>query len=297
MVTADDPDLQIVLVMRLVDYGLGLEASKWMRHFGLQKEDMPAKVRNDLARAETRQASNLGGLLVDAPQPNSKIGKPPPNTYALNFKQTRLEYVNDAATFEEMCNLLRGETVIAIDTEFKSNFNEAVSLGLMQVAIKKHVFVIDMVVENVFTEAHWKEFSDIFNNIEVIKLGFGFQNDLIMLQKHASIKITQNTARALVDVQNLWLYLDKVDEYREALQPYRADHGNGLKDLVKEFLFKTMTKSFQFSNWGMRPLSAEQIHYAAADAYSLIEVYDVFNKRFERFNINLNDVISEFQSK
>ena len=47
----------------------------------------------------------------------------------------------------------------------------------------------------------------------------------------------------------------------------------GLSLLVNKTLGRRLNKTFQVSDWERRPLYAEQLHYAALDAYWLLKVY------------------------
>lgn len=63
-----------------------------------------------------------------------------------------------------------------------------------------------------------------------------------------------------------------------------------LRHLVKVFLNFNLFKSFQMSNWGKRPLSEGQIHYAACDALVLLRLYDAFQWTLE-------DVLQENETR
>ncbi|CAO3586114.1 unnamed protein product [Absidia cylindrospora] len=58
----------------------------------------------------------------------------------------------------------------------------------------------------------------------------------------------------------------------------------GLAGVVMTFLGVSMNKKQQLSNWEKRPLTPEQITYAACDAYCLLEIYDVLSNQGHPFS-------------
>ncbi|ORZ17238.1 hypothetical protein BCR42DRAFT_351437 [Absidia repens] len=58
----------------------------------------------------------------------------------------------------------------------------------------------------------------------------------------------------------------------------------GLAGVVMTFLGVSMNKKQQLSNWEKRPLTSEQITYAACDAYCLLEIYDVLSDQGHPFS-------------
>ncbi|KAL0606664.1 Exonuclease mut-7-like protein [Plecturocebus cupreus] len=60
----------------------------------------------------------------------------------------------------------------------------------------------------------------------------------------------------------------------------------GLSLLVQQVLGTTLDKTQQLSNWDRRPLCEEQLIYAAADAYCLLEVHQVLCREPARFHLS-----------
>ncbi|KAI8089693.1 uncharacterized protein BX664DRAFT_280827 [Halteromyces radiatus] len=60
----------------------------------------------------------------------------------------------------------------------------------------------------------------------------------------------------------------------------------GLAGVVTHFLGVSMNKKQQLSNWEKRPLTIEQIHYAACDAYCLLEIYQTLTNLGHPFTID-----------
>lgn len=62
----------------------------------------------------------------------------------------------------------------------------------------------------------------------------------------------------------------------------------GLSLLVNKTLGKKLNKTFQVSDWERRPLSEEQLHYAALDAYCLLEVYSFLQEVVKKTKVKAN---------
>nr|XP_054100755.1 exonuclease mut-7 homolog isoform X6 [Callithrix jacchus] len=66
----------------------------------------------------------------------------------------------------------------------------------------------------------------------------------------------------------------------------RAGGLRGLSLLVQQVLGTTLDKTQQLSNWDRRPLFEEQLIYAAADAYCLLEVHQALCREPARFHLS-----------
>lgn len=60
------------------------------------------------------------------------------------------------------------------------------------------------------------------------------------------------------------------------------DAGHGLKDVVKRFLGRDLSKEEQLSDWGRRPLTKKQTDYAREDAGVLLDLYPVLQSEIEQ---------------
>lgn len=133
----------------------------------------------------------------------------------------------------------------------------------------------------------------VFNNEELLKLGFAHSTDISMLvnSKQAfGIQNNQNSSHSYLDLQGLW---QKVINFPDFKFPYHEDQtSQSLSNLVKLCLGKKLDKSNQFSNWQQRPLRAEQISYAALDAFCLFEIYDVIGDAISKLGINFDELIN-----
>eukprot|EP00930_Biecheleria_cincta_P074539 TRINITY_DN61756_c0_g1_i1.p1 TRINITY_DN61756_c0_g1~~TRINITY_DN61756_c0_g1_i1.p1 ORF type:complete len:762 (+),score=158.40 TRINITY_DN61756_c0_g1_i1:28-2313(+) len=92
-----------------------------------------------------------------------------------------------------------------------------------------------------------------------VKLGFGFRNDLQRLAASYPHLECFRRVQCVVDVQEAFL-----EARREGGQP------SGLSALCMQHFGAPLSKRLQTSDWGSRPLTREQLLYAALDAHCLI---------------------------
>jgi exonuclease 3'-5' domain-containing protein 2 len=149
-------------------------------------------------------------------------------------------------------NLLFSQTVLALDVEWRPG---AADPALLQVACEESVALIDLlalrhcvqapaILQNLLTREH------------IARLGWRFDTDLRVLATWMPCLDSVNGYVEIADIT-----LPTLDS---------AEAGEGLADAVKRSLGLRLCKRAQCSNWEARPLSEEQVHYAALDAYALL---------------------------
>ncbi|CAE7771154.1 EXD3 [Symbiodinium microadriaticum] len=101
--------------------------------------------------------------------------------------------------------------------------------------------------------------ASLFCHRGIVKLGFGLQNDL------------QRLAASYPHLECFRRILGTLD-LQEVLMEARRSKGQttGLSALCLEFIGSPLSKRLQTSDWGARPLSREQLSYAALDAHCLL---------------------------
>jgi exonuclease 3'-5' domain-containing protein 2 len=149
-------------------------------------------------------------------------------------------------------NLLATQTVMAMDVEWRPGAAEP---ALLQVASQETVALVDLLALRDCVEAP-AILLNLLTGEHVARLGWRFETDLRVL---ASWMPCLDTVTSYVEIADI--ALPKVDS---------TATGEGLADSVQRSLGLRLCKSAQCSNWEARPLSEEQVHYAALDAYALL---------------------------
>ena len=101
--------------------------------------------------------------------------------------------------------------------------------------------------------------SSLFTNSSILKLGFGLSGDFKRLESS-------------YPGCNMYAFSSLVNIYDIASAPICK--GRGLSAVSFEVLGRSVDKRFQMSDWQRRPLSEDQVDYAATDAGVLIAIYD-----------------------
>ncbi|XP_065784063.1 exonuclease mut-7 homolog isoform X3 [Muntiacus reevesi] len=187
--------------------------------------------------------------------------------------------------------LLQPGQVVGVDLEWRPSFGAGgrPRVSLMQVAVAGHVFLLDLPrlsspAGGQAPRAFSQLVSRLLSDPSITKLGYGMAGDLRSLG--ASYPAL---AQAVQKLQGGLDLLQAHRQMRVAGRPAPAVDGatgpRGLSLLVQQVLGKPLDKTQQLSNWDRRPLGEEQLVYAAADAYCLLEVYWALCREPARFHL------------
>lgn len=136
---------------------------------------------------------------------------------------------------------------IAVDTEFiKNRYTE--KLCLIQIHYQDTTSIIDLQYVDLL------KLKPIFENKNIIKVFHGAEQDLDLLFKHGIFTVN------FFDTQL-------------AEQALSNEYQISYKNIVLKYLNKNISKNITLTSWDKRPLSEEQIQYAAYDVIYLAEVY------------------------
>ncbi|XP_012558041.1 exonuclease mut-7 homolog isoform X2 [Hydra vulgaris] len=192
--------------------------------------------------------------------------------------------------------LFKPKQVIGFDTEWKPSFTRAGEqdkVSTLQLAVIDKVFIVDMLqlyvadsAENALREFFYK----FFTSKDVVKIGYGIVGDLkILIGMFAYMKEFILNASNLVDLNEISEKILKYPVTNAYLYPVQSvQNEKGLSLLIYRLLGQSLDKTFQVSDWDKRPLSTNQIQYAALDAFCLLEVYKVLNKIVFETQIKVN---------
>lgn len=219
--------------------------------------------------------------------------------HVLNLPRERIKIVTTSRDFHKMIDRLSAEEILAFDTEWKPAILKSNEISLIQLSTRKEIYLIDVtVLGGVLQDSDWSRFGqEIFNNENILKLGFAQATDFSMFDKYLpAIGIQYETLHSQLDMQELWRKLEKEKNFSFPFYDELSSQSQSLTNLVKLCLGAKLDKSNQFSNWGNRPLRPEQITYAALDAYCLFEIYDVIEAKVREIGIDFDKMVEDILS-
>src|SRR5580704_14004483 len=161
------------------------------------------------------------------------------------------------AALDAFCQRMSGETFVTVDTEFMRERTYWPELCLVQIAGEKEVAVIDAQADS----------------IDLTSLGILFADEAVMKVFHAARQDIEIFVLRYGDVPR-----PMFDTQVAAMVAGFGDQV-GYDALVSNLTGGTIDKAHRFSDWSVRPLSAAQIAYAAADVTHLRDVYESLRER------------------
>lgn len=155
---------------------------------------------------------------------------------------------------------IEGCKVVGIDCEWKPNYVKGSKLNkvsIMQIASDEMVFIFDLIklsedVPDVLDSC----LTRILQSPGILKLGYNFQCDIKQLAHSYEELECFKHYEMLLDIQNV----------------FKEPRG-GLSGLAEKILGAGLNKTRRNSNWEQRPLSQNQLEYAALDAVVLIQIF------------------------
>ncbi|KAL9261913.1 Exonuclease mut-7-like protein [Drosera capensis] len=176
-------------------------------------------------------------------------------------------FTDDIVWVDEVDGLLNathyieGCKVVGLDSEWKPNYVKGSSkpnkVSIMQIASEKTAFIIDLIkLYDDNPEILDSCLTRILHSPRILKLGYNFQCDIRQLsQSYMDLKCFKQY-EMLLDIQNM----------------FKEPRG-GLSGLAKKILGAGLNKTRRNSDWEQRPLSKNQLEYAALDAVVLIHIF------------------------
>ncbi|KAJ1383486.1 Ribonuclease H-like superfamily [Sesbania bispinosa] len=191
-----------------------------------------------------------------------------PETSILQGRYLRLDelLVEDVIWVDEIEGLLdatchiEGVKVVGVDCEWKPNYvkgSKPNKVSIMQIASEKMVFILDLIklhreVPGILDDC----LTRILLSPRILKLGYNFQCDIKQLaHSNEELKCFKNY-EMLLDIQNI----------------FKEPRG-GLAGLAEKILGAGLNKTRRNSNWEQRPLTPNQLEYAALDAVVLVHIF------------------------
>lgn len=172
-------------------------------------------------------------------------------------------YLTTASECAECADFLSKQSVLAIDLEFdKNRFGYGFTLCLMQIFSGDRCFLIDPLLE----EIDVKLLFPVLENPDIKKITFSFGEDIRLLHHIGCFP------KGIYDLS-----------FASALLDYPP---SSLSNLLLDTLGIDVGKSSQQSNWLHRPITEQQMMYAANDVLHLIRLHDFFEIQIKEKGIS-----------
>lgn len=168
-------------------------------------------------------------------------------------------YITNSAALETLCKQLRSSPRLALDTEFVGEDSFIPKLELIQVATSEIAAVIDFPA--VQTNGSLAPFWELICNPKIEKVVHAGRQDLDLFALHAG-----EIPKPFFDTQ-----------IAAAMLGFGAQVAYA--NLVQRIHGTKLDKAHTFTNWSARPLSTEQIAYAAEDVQFLLPIHTHLQKR------------------
>ncbi|MCS6885109.1 MAG: hypothetical protein RMM17_01500 [Acidobacteriota bacterium] len=168
----------------------------------------------------------------------------------------KVVYVNSPELLEACVGALAGVRILGLDTETTGlSDDDNAEISLIQLAVGQEpniqVWVIDCMCK-----LDLRPIREIAFDVDVCKVIHFANFDTVMLKKCLGWT-----------VRNVWCTFSAEKRHTGLRRGLR------LADLAKKYFDVELDKSFQGSDWASRPLSEDQIRYAALDAAMVLRVF------------------------
>ena len=159
------------------------------------------------------------------------------------------QFIDTEAGLAELCEQLRGQPVLALDTEFLREKTYYAQLCLLQVAAEGVIACVDPLAVDLHP------LLEIIYDPQVVKVMHSARQDMEIF-----FDLRDDVPRPLFDTQIAATLMGFGEQV-------------GYANLVQQMLGVTLDKVATRTDWSQRPLDAEQISYAADDVRYLFTVY------------------------
>ncbi|CAF1728192.1 unnamed protein product [Brassica napus] len=169
-------------------------------------------------------------------------------------------WVDEVNGLREATSFLEGCKVVGLDCEWKPNYmkgSKPNKVSIMQIGSDSKIFILDLIkLYYDASEILDTCLSQILQSYSTLKLGYNFQCDIKQLAlSYGDLKCFKSYDM-LLDIQNVF-----------------KEPCGGLSGLTKKILGVGLNKTRRNSDWEQRPLTQNQLEYAALDAAVLIHIF------------------------
>lgn len=168
--------------------------------------------------------------------------------------------ITDNATLATLCQALKTEEFIAVDTEFLRDKTYFPQLCLIQIASSQGAFAVDPLADGIDLSPVF----DILTYKPVLKVFHSARQDIEIL-----LLLSGTVPTPLFDTQVAGM----VCGFGESVS---------YETLVTKLIRQSIDKSCRFTDWSRRPLTEQQYNYALSDVIHLREVYLALKAMLEK---------------
>lgn len=162
-----------------------------------------------------------------------------------------MNLIDNTKDLENTCKILKKQKVIAIDCEFIREKTYYPIPCLIQIGYDDGVFLLDPIAKGI----DFTSFFELMQNKKVLKVFHSGRQD---------IEIIFNMSGAVPT---------PVFDTQIAAQACGLGESVSYENLVRVYCEKELDKSCRLTNWQLRPLTDEQLEYAAGDVTHLLPCY------------------------
>jgi len=170
-----------------------------------------------------------------------------------------IQFVDSVALLHDLCQKMKQEPWLAIDTEFLREKTYYPKFCLLQIATLEWVACVDPIA----LEGQLDELFAIINDAAIIKVLHSCRQDVEIFY--------QLSGKLPVPVYDTQLVAP--------LLGFQENTGYAM--LVSGFLNINLSKIHTRTDWSQRPLSADQIQYAADDVIYLAKIYQMMQQKLQ----------------
>ena len=171
------------------------------------------------------------------------------------------ERIETRADLDALAHDLLAEKVIAVDTEADSFYHYFDKTCLVQIGTRRQIYLVDPLALG--GPAELAALGPIFASPEIRKIFHAAEYDLFVLRRDCGFRFS-NLFDTMISAQIL------------------GYSSVGLSSLTQQHFDVNLPKDEQRSDWSTRPLTQNQLSYAAADVLYLIPLAELLGKELRR---------------
>ncbi|XP_015792546.1 exonuclease mut-7 homolog [Tetranychus urticae] len=269
----EDSNLVLELIYDLTNYEQYEEARRLAHLHRIPENEWPESLLSNRSKPDKHYPSlDSKSFILDWDAEGVEVEA---ENFEYDLPEDKIFLIDSHEKFKEMNSYITNKRpLLAIDTEWKPNLGllteGKTKVALVQIACEDRIFVVDAV--KLSCDSEWATFvNSIINNPTLLKIGFSLQNDMLAISELMADMNIETKPESFIDYAEFHNSL--VQAFKIPLPEYPVST-KGLSKLSYTVLGKCLVKEDQYTNWEMRPLTADKIAYAATDAFVLLKIHE-----------------------